>query len=316
MKPLYSRSPEGESFPLPQEEDYDKEYERLQATVQDQREQGKEIILVLSLGYVGAVMAAVVADAEDENGVSNKFVIGVQRPSVRSFRKIPLINQGVTPISTEDPSVAELTHRCVKERKNFIATYIEDALKLADVVVVDIQCDFVKESLGRVETGTVDMEALELAFEVIGKKIAPHCLVLIETTVAPGTTEQIAYPIIRKEFRRREIQEDPLLAHSFARIMPGKNYVNSVRNFWRACSGMNEESKQRVVQFLTDVINTDEYPLTVLDRPVESETAKIIEKQLPRHDPGVHGRVDTVRGEKRGGYHQGHQGHQGPAHPS
>ena len=35
--------------------------------------------------------------------------------------------------------------------------------------------------------------------------------------------------------------------------------------------------RERVVKFLSDVIHVDKYPLTVLDRPIESETCKIVE---------------------------------------
>ncbi len=59
--------------------------------------------------------------------------------------------------------------------------------------------------------------------------------------------------------------------------MPGREYVASIRDFWRVCSGVNEEAKDRVVKFLTEVINTKKFPLTVLDRPIESETAKVVE---------------------------------------
>jgi nucleotide sugar dehydrogenase len=148
---------------------------------------------------------------------------------------------------------------------------------LADVVVVDVQCDYIKESLGDVRSGNADMVELEKAFEVIGEKIPAEALVLIETTVAPGTTEQVAYPILRKAFRRRGISEEPILAHSYERVMPGRNYVDSVRNFWRVCAGVNDISRDRVERFLKDVINTEAYPMVVLDRPVESETAKIVE---------------------------------------
>jgi nucleotide sugar dehydrogenase len=121
------------------------------------------------------------------------------------------------------------------------------------------------------------MAALEESFDIIAQRIKPDCLVLIETTVAPGTTEQIAYPATKKVFRKRGIETDPLLAHSYERVMPGRDYVASVRDFWRVCSGINEEAKKRVVKFLNEVINTGQYPLTVLDRPIESETAKIVE---------------------------------------
>ncbi len=273
----YSISPTGKKFELPSKEDYGKEFERLKGIVNEQRKLGREIVVVVGLGFVGAVMAAVVADSKDKKGNVTKFVMGVQRPSVRSYWKIRLLNEGISPVSSEDPEVDPMIHRCVKETKNFIATYTYDALKLADVVVVDVQCDYLKESLGDVRTGRVDMETLEESIEIIAHHIPPEALVLIETTVAPGTTEQIAYPIVKKAFRRRGIKSEPLLAHSYERVMPGRNYVASIRDFWRVCSGVNEESKRRIVKFLKDVLNTEKFPLTVLDKPIESETAKIVE---------------------------------------
>jgi len=274
----YSISPDGEKFKLPDEEDYRQEYERLLKLVDWHREQGCEIVVVMGLGFVGAVMAGVVADSVDkESGKSNKFVIGMQRPSTRSFWKIPFFNRGLSPVKAEDPEVAPMIERCVNEKKTLYATFTFDALKFADVLVVDVQCDFLKEELGNLRSGHADITALEESFKIIGEKIDPQCLILIETTVPPGTTEYVAYPLIKKAFKKRGVQDEPQLAHSFERVMPGKNYVSSVRDFWRVCSGINNESRKRVTRFLSEIINVEEYPLTVLDRPIESETCKIVE---------------------------------------
>src|SRR4030042_360554 len=151
----------------------------------------------MGLGFVGAVMAAVVADAEDGKGNPTKFVIGMQRPSTRSFWKIPLINLGRPPVSSEDPEVAPMIDRCVNKKKTLTATFTYDALKFADVVIVDIQCDYLKESLGNVRDGRAERKA-----------------------------------------------------------------------------------RGRVVKFRKEVIHTDKFPLTVLDRPIESETAKIVENSF------------------------------------
>ncbi|MGZ3612722.1 MAG: nucleotide sugar dehydrogenase [Thermodesulfobacteriota bacterium] len=276
----YSTSPTGEKFRLPTPEDYSKEFERLKRFVDDRRARGLEIVVVMGLGFVGAVMAAVVADARDKKGNPTKFVIGMQRPSTRSFWKIPLINRGISPVSSEDPEVPLIINRCVNEKKTLMATYTYDALKLADAVIVDVQCDYLKESLGNVRDGRADMRALEESIEIIAQNINAQTLVLIETTVAPGTTEQVAYPIMKKVFKKRGIEGEPLLAHSFERVMPGRNYVSSIRDFWRVCSGVNEEATRRVVKFLNEVIHTEKFPLTVLDRPIESETAKIVENSF------------------------------------
>jgi UDP-N-acetyl-D-glucosamine dehydrogenase len=274
----YSISPDGEKFKIPDEEDYAKEYERLEKLVKEKREEGLEIVVVMGLGFVGAVMAGVVADSVDKKtGKPGKFVIGMQRPSTRSFWKIPLFNRGISPVKAEDPEVAPLIERCVNRKKTMSATFTYDALKLADVLVVDVQCDYLKQELGNLRSGHADISALEDSFKIIGEKISPHCLVLIETTVPPGTTEYIAYPLIKKAFKARGIAEEPLLAHSFERVMPGKEYVRSVRDFWRVCSGINRESREKISKFLSEILNVDEYPLTVLDRPIESETCKIVE---------------------------------------
>ena len=270
--------PAGEVFELPQEKDYQKEFKRLQRIVKEQRLQGREIVVVMGVGFVGAVMAGVVADSVDADGNPNKFVIGMQRPSTRSFWKIPYINRGIAPVEAEDPEVRPLIERCVKEKKTLIATFTYDALSLADVVIVDVQCDYFKETFGNVRQGHADIMALEASLKIIGEKIKPECLVLIETTVPPGTTEYVAYPIIKKAFGKRGLTDgEPLLAHSFERVMPGNNYVASVRDFWRVCSGINETARERVRIFLSEILNVEKYPLTVLDRPIESETCKIVE---------------------------------------
>jgi len=277
MENYFSISPHGQQFPLPEKNEYPAEFNRIKVLADKARSEGKEIVVVMGVGFVGAVMAAIIADTKDENGNDSKFVIGCQRPSVRSYWKIPILNQGISPVKAEDPEVDILISRCVKEKKTLIATYNSEVLKLADVVVVDVQCDYEKRELGNMRNGEADMAALEATMRTIGETIMPHCLVLIETTVAPGTTEFVAWPILKKAFAKRGLKETPLLSHSFERVMPGKEYVSSIRDFWRVCSGCDIEARKRVEKFLHEVINTKDFPLTVMDRPIESETTKIIE---------------------------------------
>ena len=271
-------SPTGEKFALPEKADYALEFERLRALAADARKQGQEVVVVMGLGFVGAVMAAIVADTVDKkSGRPSKFVIGCQRPSTRSYWKTPLLNRGQSPVKSEDPEVDPMIARCVLEKKTLTATYNPDCLSLADCVVIDVQCDYTKHHLGTMKTGETEMAALEATLKTVGQNIQPHCLVLIETTVAPGTTEFVAFPILKKAFRARGIQSEPLLSHSFERVMPGKEYVSSIRDFWRVCSGCSNEARNRVVKFLSEVLNVEKYPLTVMDRPIESETTKIVE---------------------------------------
>ena len=61
----------------------------------------------------------------------------------------------------EDPEVDPMIERCVLQKKTLTATYNSDCLKLADCVVVDVQCDYSKNDLGHMRSGEVEMAALE-----------------------------------------------------------------------------------------------------------------------------------------------------------
>ncbi len=274
----YSISPSGGKFEIPQPQQYAAELERVRKLADAARKEGREVVVVMGVGFVGAVMAAIIADTVDKKtGKPSKFVIGCQRPSTRSYWKIPMLNDGQSPVKAEDPQVDPMIARCVRDKKTLIGTYNSDCLELADCVVIDVQCDYIKSDLGNLRTGQTDMAALEATMKTIGARIPADCLVLIETTVAPGTTEFVAWPILKKAFQARGIKTEPLLAHSFERVMPGRQYVASIRDFWRVCSGCNAEARSRVEKFLREVLNTKDFPLTVMDRPIESETTKIVE---------------------------------------
>ncbi len=153
------------------------------------------------------------------------------------------------PLPTQQDEAAELhrlqaltTDHCaqgheivVLEKKTLTATYTYEALCLADVIVVGIG----GHDAASCPPIPAEIAALEESLKVLGEKIQPHCLVLIETTVPPGTTEYVAYPILKKAFEGRGIATEPLLAHSYERVMPGREYVASIRDFWRVCSGIN-----------------------------------------------------------------------------
>ena len=129
---VYSTSPTGEKYPLPQLKDYGKELQRIEKLVEKARKGKKEIVVVMGLGFVGAVMAAIVADTKDKKGNHSKFVIGCDLPVPRSYWKIKMVNKGLSPVKAEDPEVDELIDRCVLKKKTLFATYNSDCLKFAD----------------------------------------------------------------------------------------------------------------------------------------------------------------------------------------
>ena len=166
----YSISPAGEKFAIPDKAEYAAELKRVESLVQAARKEGKEIVVVMGVGFVGAVMAAIIADTVDKKGGQpRKFVVGCQRPSLRSYWKIPLLNRGVSPVKAEDPQVEPMIARCVLEKKTLIGTYNSDCLQLADCVVVDVQCDYTKKDLGNMRTGEADMAALQATMTTIAR---------------------------------------------------------------------------------------------------------------------------------------------------
>lgn len=275
-----SIAPDGTKYPLPTGDDGILEKQKILKITEEQRKLGRKIVTVQGMGFVGCVMAIVVADAEDKDGNPFYYVHGHQRPSKRSFYKVPVINTGIPPVSSSDMEVPELFDRCVNEKKNFRATWHDVAYEVADIVVVDIQLDATKPAFGEAEKGYCDVTHFRDGMRTLGKHIKPDCMVLVETTVPPGTCEKIVKPIIEEEFIKRGIDVEknpPLIAHSYERVMPGANYVKSIRDFWRVYSGVNEESKKQAKEFLTNVLDVENYPLTELGSTNASEMSKVME---------------------------------------
>ncbi|MDD4358152.1 MAG: GDP-mannose dehydrogenase, partial [Smithellaceae bacterium] len=122
MNQSVSISPDGMKYPLPVQEEYKKEFVRIKRLVDQARKKGQEIVVVMGVGFVGSVMAAIIADTTKKNGKPGKFVIGMQRPSKRSYWKIPKLNEGISPVKAEDPEVNPMIRRCVLEKKTLVAT--------------------------------------------------------------------------------------------------------------------------------------------------------------------------------------------------
>lgn len=239
-----------------------------------ERHSDVEIVVVQGLGFVGAVMALAVANAPYEDYA----VIGVDLPTKFGHQKVEALNKGPFPIESADPTIEEFHKRALK-RGNFIATCSEDAYEVADVVIVDVNLDVQKETTNekQLDDYRVDLNPFRAACQTVAERCKPDVLVIVETTVPPGTCEHIVKPIFDAEFEARGLPQRYRLGHSFERVMPGPDYVDSIRNFYRVYAGINEESATATQRFLETVIYTDEYPLTQLGSTTASEMTKVLE---------------------------------------
>jgi UDP-N-acetyl-D-glucosamine dehydrogenase len=239
---------------------------------------GKKVVVVQGLGFVGSVMGLVVANALTEEYA----VIGIDLPSPSSWWKIQSINEGIFPVVADDPKIGEF-YKKSREKQNFYATYDPYAFSKADVVVVDINLDVKKESgeNGYLEGYDVDLTPFKKAIESIGKNCKPDVLVLVETTVPPGTSGKVVKPLLEECLKKRGLSADELkVGHSYERVMPGPKYVDSIQNFYRVFAGVDEKSAEATEQFLRTVIKTDEYPLTRLGNTHATEMAKVLENSF------------------------------------
>ena len=235
----------------------------------------KPVIAVQGLGFVGAVMSLVCANAID----GDYAVIGVDLPRKDTFWKIKSINEGLFPVIASDPKIEEF-YGIAKQKGNLLATFDSYAYTKADVIIVDINLDVAKESdfYGELNDFEVDLTAFKKAMKAIGDNCKEGVLILIETTVPPGTSKKVAYPIIKECLIKRGLSVDKFkLGHSYERVMPGPNYIDSIQNFYRVYSGINEKSADSVEQFLKTIISTKEYPLTRLGSTNATEMAKVLE---------------------------------------
>jgi UDP-N-acetyl-D-glucosamine dehydrogenase len=237
-----------------------------------EKNRGKKVVVVQGLGFVGSVMALVVANSDQEDYA----VIGVDLPN--SKNAIDSLNNGIFPIQCNDPTIYTY-HRQAINKGNFFATSNEYAYSKADVIIVDINLDVLKnsDSDNHLDSYEVNMNGFSNAISTIATNCKEDVLVLIETTVPPGTCEKFVKPVMEREFDRRGLPRKYKIGHSYERVMPGPNYVDSIKNFYRVYSGMDEESADAVEKFLKTIITTDQFPLTRLSGTTSSEISKVLE---------------------------------------
>lgn len=237
----------------------------------------KKVVVVQGLGFVGSVMSVVCANALN----ADYAVIGIDLPSPESYWKIKSINDGSFPLISSDPKVEKYFKNSIK-KNNFIATYDPYAYSKADFIIVDINLDVNKQSNAAKDliNFSVDLTGFKSAITSIAQSCKHDALILIETTVPPGTTK-LAKEIVELELEKRGLPVDQIkIGHSYERVMPGPNYIDSIQNFYRVYSGVNEYSENHVETFLKTIIRTDEYPLTKLNNTNATEIAKVLENSF------------------------------------
>jgi UDP-N-acetyl-D-mannosaminuronic acid dehydrogenase len=214
-------------------------------------------ITVIGMGYVGIPMAALLADVEDF------YVTGIQRRSKRSGWKIDWLNDGKNPFEGDEPGLDELIEQVVKNEK-FRVTDNYEQIQDADYILIDVQTPVDERRIPR-------YESLRDVSKLIAPRIKKGVTVIIESTVAPGTTDNIVRPIL-EEGSGMKRGVDFFLVFSFERVMPGK-LLEYITDFPRVIGGGCDKANENAKFIYGKVVNEQ---LQVTDT-LTAELTKCIE---------------------------------------
>ena len=232
---------------------------------------GRKIVCVQGLGFVGAANAIAIASARDGAGNPLYTVIGVDLPTDSGRERAAALNQGAFPFATTDAALVAAA-QSAWAAGNLVAVTDASVFGEADIIVVEIGLDIEDK------TPKVDLPPFRAAIGTVGDHMKPDALILLESTVPPGTTERIVAPLFRERLAARSLPTHALkLAYCYERVMPGDGYLASIVDMWRVYAGMTVEAADAAEAFLSSFIGTGKRPLTRLDSIRAVETAKVLE---------------------------------------
>ncbi len=214
-------------------------------------------VVVIGMGYVGIPAAALFADVDGFD------VAGVQRRSKRSGWKIDWLNEGKNPIGGDEPGLDDLIER-VHEKGTFKVTDDISICSDADAILIDVQTPTDKDRIPRYES-----------LREVCKNLGPHMkkgvMIVIESTVAPGTTDNVVKPML-EESSDMTAGSDFSLVFSYERVMVGR-LIHNIVNLPRIVGGIDEESTQRGLALYKNIVKAELYPTDALT----AEVAKVVE---------------------------------------
>lgn len=145
--------------------------------------------------------------------------------------------------------------------------YTSDVADLADcgIFIVTVPTPIDKAS-------RPDLTPLIKASETVGKVIKPGAIVIYESTVYPGCTEEVCVPVLEK-FSGLKFNQDFYCGYSPERINPGDK-VNTLVKIRKITSGSTKEVASAVDKLYGEIITAGTYPATSIK---VAEAAKVIE---------------------------------------
>lgn len=207
-------------------------------------ENRQAVVGVIGLGYVGLPIACEFAHA-------GFGVIGVDLKADRVAR----INIGISPIEGDEPGLAELLAEVIGSGR-LRATTDYTALADADVITINVETP--------VDEGhQPNYAALKAACASLGKVLKEGALVIVESTVAPGATNNLVRPILEETSGLTCVtrNSEPNTYHFYLgacpeRVMPGKLLAN-LRSLSRVCGGGTPETAAAMAALYRHVVRAE-----------------------------------------------------------
>jgi nucleotide sugar dehydrogenase len=182
------------------------------------------------------------------------------------------LNRGAFPFPTTDATLLRQAGE-VRATGNLLACADSRAFGLAQTIIVDVPFDVHLSETGE----ALDHDPFCSAIATVARQMRPDALVIIETTVPPGTTARIVAPSLTSELSKRGVPTDQFrLAHCYERVMPGPAYLESIVNMPRVYAGIDDRSAEACGAFFRTVIDP-ECPLTRASSTTASELGKVLE---------------------------------------
>lgn len=198
---------------------------------------------VIGMGYVGIPSAVLFADSP-----AFDFVWGFQRDSPSSGYKIDMLNAGVCPLEGDEPGLEPLLRKVVSEKK-FRCTSDFSEISGVDAVTIAIQTPFLNS-----RDLEPDLSPLMAGVRMAGRHLTEGTLVVLESTVTPGTTGGIVREALEEESGMRA-GEEFALAHAPERVMVGR-LLRNIREHDRIIGGIDEVSTERATGLYSPVLTS------------------------------------------------------------
>lgn len=206
----------------------------------------EESLSLVGLGYVGMPIAHAFA----KKGIN---VIGFDL----NKDKIALYKSGIDPTN-------EVGDEEIKNTKIHFTSDEED-LKKAKFHIVAVPTPVNLDH-------TPDLTPVIGASEIVGRNLVPDSIVVYESTVYPGCTENVCIPILERESGLK-CGRDFKVGYSPERINPGDK-VHRLENIHKIVSGMDEESRDIIKSVYDIVIEVGTYPVSNIRT---AEAVKVVE---------------------------------------